>query len=48
VIDVDDVDRWPQVRAGVWTREAAIRYIDHLFDFDATAWARQLGLIGTQ
>jgi hypothetical protein len=48
VIDVDEVDRWPQVRAGVWTREAAIRYIDHLFDFDAAAWARQLGLIGTR
>jgi hypothetical protein len=45
VIDVDEVDRWPQVRAGVWTRDAAIRYIDHLFDFDAVRWATTRGLL---
>lgn len=34
VIDVDEVNSWPQVRNGVWSRTAAIRYIDHLFNFD--------------
>jgi hypothetical protein len=43
-VDVDDVDDWPQVRSGLWSRLAAIRYVDHLFDFDATAWARERGL----
>lgn len=48
VIDVDEVDHWPQVRNGTWSRTAAIRYIDHLFDFDAAAWAQQLGLTQRQ
>jgi hypothetical protein len=43
-VDVDDVDDWPQVRSGMWSREAALRYVDHLFDFDARAWARGHGL----
>jgi hypothetical protein len=43
-VDVDDVDDWPQVRSGLWSRDAAIRYVDHLFDFDALAWARERGL----
>jgi hypothetical protein len=43
-VDVDDVDDWPQVRSGLWSRRAAIRYVDHLFDFDAAAWARDRGL----
>jgi hypothetical protein len=43
-VDVDDVDDWPQVRSGLWSRRAAIRYVDHLFDFDAVAWARERGL----
>jgi hypothetical protein len=43
-VDVDDVDDWPQVRSGLWSRRAAVRYIDHLFDFDAVAWARDRGL----
>jgi hypothetical protein len=43
-VDVDDVDDWPQVRSGMWSREAALRYVDHLFDFDARAWATGHGL----
>lgn len=48
VIDVDDVNRWPQVRSGIWSRTAAIRYVDHLFDFDSAAWARRHGLLAHQ
>jgi hypothetical protein len=45
VIDSRDVDYWPQVRKGNWTRETALRYVDHLFDFDSKAWASSLGLV---
>src|SRR5690606_36859172 len=43
-VDVVDVDDWPQVRSGLWSRVAALRYVDHLFEFDARAWARDRGL----
>jgi hypothetical protein len=43
-VDVVDVDDWPQVRSGMWSRTAALRYVDHLFDFDAVAWARDRSL----
>jgi hypothetical protein len=45
IIDVEMVDHWPQVRRGVWGREHARAYVDHLFDFDARAWARDEGLV---
>jgi hypothetical protein len=32
--DVADVDYWPQVRNGTWSREEACAYVDYLFDFD--------------
>lgn len=44
-IDIKDVDYWPQVRRGIWKREEAIAYINHLFDFDSSIWAREKGLI---
>ena len=44
LFDVTDVDYWPNVRAGLWTREAATRYVDHLFDFDSARWAKERGL----
>ena len=47
-IDVKDVDYWPQVRRGVWPRQAAIDYFNHLFDFDSMAWARERGLLSEQ
>jgi hypothetical protein len=43
-VDVADVDDWPQVRSGLWSRRAALRYVDHLFEFDAVTWARDRGL----
>jgi hypothetical protein len=43
-VDVRDVDDWPQVRRGMWSREAALAYVDHLFEFDARAWAAAAGL----
>jgi hypothetical protein len=45
LFDVADVDRWPKVVSGFWTREAAVRYVDHLFDFDSAAWAAERGLL---
>jgi hypothetical protein len=45
VLDVADVDYWPNVRSGLWSREAAMRYVDHLFDFDTARWAAQRGLL---
>jgi hypothetical protein len=49
-IDTRDVDYWPQVRRGVWTRKQALAYVDHLFDHSSAVWAQQhvnaLGLKG--
>jgi hypothetical protein len=45
IFDVAHVDHWPNVRSGVWTREAAVRYVDHLFDFDSASWAAERGLL---
>jgi hypothetical protein len=48
LIDVDDVDFWPQVRTGMWTAADARRYVHHLFDFDERNWASNLGLVSTR
>ncbi len=45
IIDVDMVDYWPQVCNGVWSRDQAIAYFNHLFDFDSLAWAREKGML---
>jgi hypothetical protein len=45
IVDVKDVEKWPRVRQGMWPVEQAKRYIDHLFDFDARSWARELGML---
>lgn len=45
IFDVADVDYWPNVRNGIWYREAATRYVDHLFDFDSVQWARDRDLL---
>lgn len=45
VIAPENAADWPQVRSGLWTKEKALRYFDHLFDFDAKAWAEQRGLL---
>jgi len=44
VIDVTAVDHWPQVRSGLWSRIEALKYVDHLIDFDSLAWAEEHGL----
>ena len=31
IIDTADVDHWPQVRRGVWSRGQALSYVEHLF-----------------
>lgn len=42
---LNEADCWPQVRRGLWDRDSAIAYFDHLFDFDARAWARKRNLL---
>jgi hypothetical protein len=44
IIDTADVGQWPQVRRGLWSEQQALRYVDHLFEFDTLAWAREKGL----
>jgi hypothetical protein len=45
LVIAEEVDHWPQVYRGVWTREEALTYFDHQFDFNARGWAEQLGLL---
>ena len=44
ILDVDDVDLWPNVRSGLWSRKQAVSYVEHLFYFDGGKWARSAGL----
>ncbi|MFN3937460.1 MAG: hypothetical protein ACK4KW_07755 [Gemmobacter sp.] len=41
----EDADDWPNVKRGLWSKAEALRYFDHLFEFDARSWARGLGLM---
>ena len=45
VVDLKDVAYWPQVRRGIWDKESATAYFNHLFDFDSCSWARSKGLL---
>jgi hypothetical protein len=45
VVDRRDAPHWPQVKHGVWTQAEALRYFDHLFDFDSRTWAKRRGLV---
>lgn len=45
IVDTNEVDYWPHVRHGVWDRESALQYVNHLFDFDSKAWARERNLL---
>ncbi|BHH86290.1 hypothetical protein [Desulforhopalus sp. 52FAK] len=47
VIDIEDVDYWPQVRRGFWSKKNAQMYFDGLFDFDSLSWAKKMGLSRT-
>jgi hypothetical protein len=42
MVDVGDVASWPNVKSGLWSVGQARAYCDHLFDFDFSAWAREL------
>jgi hypothetical protein len=44
VVDRDHAADWPNVRSGLWTLAEALRYFDHLFDFDSRQWAAARGL----
>lgn len=43
IINEAGVDDWPLVRKGVWDREDALLYYNHLFDFNSRAWAEEFG-----
>ena len=45
VVDIHEIEEWPQVRRGVWERNEAEAYFHHLFDLDSRAWARERGLL---
>jgi len=45
IITESGVDDWPLVRQGLWDREDALLYFNHLFDFDSLAWAEQHNLL---
>jgi hypothetical protein len=44
LVDVRDVDKWPNVMNGLWSPEQAVAYVDHLFDFCSMEWAAEEGL----
>lgn len=44
IIEARDVDHWPQVESGVYTREEALTYFHYLFDFNSLDWAKKRGL----
>lgn len=39
------VDHWPSVYQKIWTREEALAYFNHLFDFDSLSWAKARKLL---
>ena len=43
----EEVRLWPHVASGLWSEAEALKYFDHLFDFDSRAWAEAHGLITT-
>ncbi|MDQ2076182.1 hypothetical protein [Marinimicrobium sp. ABcell2] len=45
VVSLNEVNHWPQVYRGVWSKAEAEAYIDHLFEFDAHQWAAARGLV---
>ncbi|MEP5981337.1 MAG: hypothetical protein ABJ273_08960, partial [Marinobacter alexandrii] len=44
LVDVRDVDKWPNVTNGLWTSSQALAYVDHLFEFCSIDWAVEKGL----
>lgn len=50
LVDIQELEHWPQVVSGQWDAEAAKHYFNHLFDFNALAWAqvRELAEVETE
>jgi len=38
MIDYAEVEYWPQVRKGVWSKSQALAYVDYLFDYNSRDW----------
>jgi len=45
IIEARDVDHWPQVKTGVYTRDEALVFFHYLFDFDSLKWAQKHDLV---
>lgn len=45
LVSLSEAQHWPQVYRGTWSLTQAQAYVNHLFDFDAYAWARARGLV---
>jgi len=48
LVDISERAWWPQVSNETWPSEAATRYFNHLFEFDAANWAMQLDMENMQ
>ncbi|KZY61026.1 hypothetical protein A3742_02270 [Oleiphilus sp. HI0071] len=44
VYDTQHVEHWPQVFTNFWSPEETLSYVEHLYSFNARAWARSLRL----
>lgn len=45
IVRQDEAEHFTRVVDGTWSPEAARKYIDHLFDYDARTWAQQRNLL---
>jgi hypothetical protein len=45
LVDSVESSHWPQVVNGAWDPEVALRYFNHLHDFNAREWAEANGLL---
>lgn len=45
LIEEKYVEHWPSVYKNIWTREEALAYFYHLFDFDSLSWAKERNLL---
>jgi len=41
IFKLEDVNYRPQVRKKTWVRSKAIRYFNHIFDFNVRDWAQE-------
>jgi len=45
IITESNVDEWPLVKSGFWSKEDALKYFNHLFDFNSRIWAKSNDLL---